>query len=164
MHTNHCLSSDKAIPIQEVQNLLWVDAAASDAENFCMWCLASPIDIFGDILFQHLWNNSARLNRLTKQRFNNKQTVEKEFFIHIIEICCNWGMLVKSYRYWLSNWQPLGGNLLSDSLPSKVIRFRALVSFTYSQYTPVRGNDVMAKGTRHQQKLQKFVKEFNFWY
>ena len=50
--------------------------------------------------------NSARLKKFTKQRFNNKQTVEKDFFIHIIEICCNSGMLVKSYRYWLSNWQP----------------------------------------------------------
>ena len=106
MHTNHCLSSAKAIPIQEVQNLLCVDAAASDAENLCMWCLASPMDIYGDILFQNLWNNSASLKRLTKQRFNNKQTVEKEFFIHIIEICCNSGMLVKSYRYWLLNRQP----------------------------------------------------------
>ena len=57
----------------------------------------------GDILFQNRWNNSASLKRLTKQRFNNKQTVEKEFFIHIIEICCNSAMLVKSYRYWLSN-------------------------------------------------------------
>ena len=106
MHTNHCLSSAKAIPIQEVQNLLCVDAAASYAENLCMWCLASPMDIFGDILFQNLWNNSASLKRLTKQRFNNTQTVEKEFFICIIEICCNSGMLVKSYRYWLLNWQP----------------------------------------------------------
>ena len=44
--------------------------------------------------------------QFTKQRFNNKQTTEKEFFIHIIEICCNSGMLVKSYRYWLLNWQP----------------------------------------------------------
>ena len=41
-------------------------------------------------------------------------------------------MLVKSYRYWLLNWQPKGWNLLSDSLPSRVLRFRALVSFTYS--------------------------------
>ena len=57
----------------------------------------------------------------------------------------------------LLNWQPKGGNLLIYSLPSKVIRFRALVSFTYSQYTPVRGNDVMANEMRHQQKLQNFV-------
>ena len=31
-------------------------------------------------LFQNVWNNSARLKKFTKQRFNNKQTVEKEFF------------------------------------------------------------------------------------
>ena len=66
-------------------------------------------------------------------------------------------MLVKSYRYWLFNWQPKGGNLLSDLLPSEVTRFRALVPFIYSQCKPVRGNDVMANGMRHQQKLQNFV-------
>ena len=46
IHINHCLSSAKAIPIQEVQNLLCVDAVASDAEKLCMECLASLIDIF----------------------------------------------------------------------------------------------------------------------
>ena len=106
IHINHCLGSAKAIPIQEVQNLLCVAAVASDAENLWMWCLASLLDIFWEILHQNLWNNSASPKQLTKQRFNNKQTVEKEFFIHIIEICCNSGMLVKSYRYWLLNWQP----------------------------------------------------------
>ena len=106
MHINHCLGSVKAIPIQEVQKLLCIDAAAFDAENLCMWCLANLVDIFREILFQNLWNNSARLKQFTKQRFNNIQAVEKEFFIHIIEICCNSGMLVKSYRYWLLNWQP----------------------------------------------------------
>ena len=59
-----------------------------------MWIL------FEKILYQNLRINPIRLKRFTKQRFNNKQTVEKEFFIHIIEICCNSGMLVKSYRYW----------------------------------------------------------------
>ena len=58
---------------------------------------------FWEILFQNLWKNFARLKQFTKQRFNNKQTVEKEVFIDIIEICCNSGMLVKSYRYWLLN-------------------------------------------------------------
>ena len=106
----------------------------------------------------------CKTKQFTKQLFNNKQSVKKEFFIHIIEICCNLGMLVKSYRYWLLSWQSKSGNLLSDSLPSRVIRFRALVSFTYSQCTPVRGNDVMANRTRHQQKLQNFVEEFNCWY
>ena len=68
MNINHCLSSAKAIPIQEVQKLLCVDAAASDAENLCMWCLDSLVDIFCEILFQNLWNNSARLKQFTKQR------------------------------------------------------------------------------------------------
>ena len=77
MHINTCLSSAKVIPIQEVQKLLCVDAAASDAEDLCMWCMASLVDIFWEILFQNLRNNSARLKQYTKQRFNNKQTVEK---------------------------------------------------------------------------------------
>ena len=99
-------SSTKAIPIQEVQTLLCADAATYDAENLCMWCLASLVDIFGEILFQNLWNNSVRLNQFTKHRFINKQTVEKEFVIPIIEICCNSRKLIKSYRYFLLNWQP----------------------------------------------------------
>ena len=94
------------MPIQEEQKMLGVDAAASDAENLCMWCLASLVDTFWEILFQNLWNNSARLTQFTKQRFINKQTVDKQCFIHIIEICCNSGMLVKIYRFWLLNWQP----------------------------------------------------------
>ena len=64
----------------------------------CMWCMASLVDIFEKVWFQNLWNNSPRLKQLTKQRFINKQTTEKEFFIQIIEICCNSGMLIKSYR------------------------------------------------------------------
>ena len=68
--------------------------------------LLSLVDIFWEILFQNLWNNSARLKQFTKQRFNNKQPLEKELFIYIIEICCNSGRLVKSYRYWFLNCQP----------------------------------------------------------
>ena len=56
-----CLTNVKAIPIHEVQKLLCVDAAASDAENLCMWCLASRVNIFWEFLLQNLWNNSARL-------------------------------------------------------------------------------------------------------
>ena len=40
------------MPIQELQKLLCVDAAASDGENLCMWCLASLVDIFWEILFK----------------------------------------------------------------------------------------------------------------
>ena len=63
MHIKQCLTSAKAIPIHEVQKLLCVDAAASDAENLCMWCLASPVNTFWEFLLQNLWNNSARPNR-----------------------------------------------------------------------------------------------------
>ena len=77
MHIKHCLSSDKATPIQKVQKLLCVDAAASDAENLCMWSLAGLVDIFWEILFQNIWNNSARLKQFTKQRFINTHNVEK---------------------------------------------------------------------------------------
>ena len=41
MHIKHCLSSAKAMLIQEEQKLHCVDAAASDAENLRRWCLAS---------------------------------------------------------------------------------------------------------------------------
>ena len=104
MHFNHCLSSAKALPTQEVQKLHCADAAAFDPENLCTECLASLVDIFLESLFQNVWNNSVRLTQFTKQRFNNKQTVRKEFsFIHIIEICCISGMLVKIDRYWFLN-------------------------------------------------------------
>ena len=89
--------------IHEVPKLLCVDTAASDAENRCMWCLASLVDIFWEILFQNCRNNSARLKQFTKQRFINKQNVENEYFIHVFEICWKSGMLVKSYRYFLWN-------------------------------------------------------------
>ena len=59
-HIRHCLSSDKAISTHKVQKLLCVDAAASDAENLCKWCLASFVDIFWEFLFQNLLNDSAR--------------------------------------------------------------------------------------------------------
>ena len=36
--------------------------------------------------------------------------------------------------------------------------FLALVSFTYSRYMPLRGNDVMASEIRHQQKLKIFLR------
>ena len=157
MHINHCWSSAKAIPIQEEQKLLCVDAAASDAENLCMWCLASLVKFFLRNFVPKSLEQLCKTKQFTKQRLNDKQRVEKEFFIHIIEICCNSRMLVKSYRYWFLNWKSKGGNLLSDSLPSKVIRFRALVSFTYNQCTSVRGNDVMANGAGHQQKLQNLL-------
>ena len=48
MHTKHCLSSAKAIPIQETQKLHCVDAVASDAENLCKGCLDSAVNIFED--------------------------------------------------------------------------------------------------------------------
>ena len=62
--------------------------------------------LFCEILFQNLLNNSERLKQFTKQPFINKQSVEKEFFIYIIEIRCNSGMVVKIFRYCLLNWQP----------------------------------------------------------
>ena len=45
MYIEHCLNSAKAIAIQGTQNMHEVDAAASDAENICKWCLASLVDI-----------------------------------------------------------------------------------------------------------------------
>ena len=37
--------------------------------------------------------------------------------------------------------------------------FLRMVFFVYKQCTPVRGNDVVANRTRHQQKLHTFVEE-----
>ena len=54
MRIKHCLSNAKAIPIQEAQELHCVDAAASDAESLCMWCLASPVDILWEYLLRIL--------------------------------------------------------------------------------------------------------------
>ena len=106
MHIKHCLSSAKAIPIQEAYKLHSVDAAASDAENLCKWCLASPVDIFWEFLYRILWNDSTRRIHYAKHVLFSHSTVKKDFFIHVIEICCKQGMLIKSCRYWLLNWQP----------------------------------------------------------
>ena len=72
MHIKQCYTGAKTIPIHKVQKLLCVDAAASDADNLCMWCMASLVNIFWEILFQHLWNYSAILKQFTKQRFINQ--------------------------------------------------------------------------------------------
>ena len=95
MHINQCLRSAKVIPIQElpVQKLLCVDAAASDAENLCMWCLASLVDIFWEILFQNLWINSARLKHFTKQRFTGFPQSLKSPWI----LCFPWKVLENEF-------------------------------------------------------------------
>ena len=54
MYIKQCLGSAKEIPIQELQKLVCVDAAASDAENLCVWCLASLFDSFLESMFQNL--------------------------------------------------------------------------------------------------------------
>ena len=55
------------------------------------------MDIFWEILFQNLCNNSARPKQFTQQRFYNKQTVESEFFIHIFEMECWSRVIVIAY-------------------------------------------------------------------
>ena len=118
--------------MQEAKNLHCVDAAASDVKHLCKWCLARPVDIFRNVLFRILWNYSARrVQYATRIQFSNS-TVEKEFLMRAIEICCKQGMLIKSCRYWLLKWQSYCGKLLSDPFSSKVISFRVLVCFTYS--------------------------------
>ena len=90
------LSSAKAILNQEEQKLLFIDTAVCDAKHFRMLCLASPVDIFVEKYCSTIYEkNSARQKQFTKQRFINKQTVEKQFVVHIIEIYCNSGSLVK---------------------------------------------------------------------
>ena len=106
MHIKHCLNNVKAIAIQETQNNHYVDAAASDAENLCKWCLASLMDIVWKFLFQNILNDSARSLKYATHVLFSQSTVEKELFIRVIEICCRSGMLIKSCRYWLLKWQP----------------------------------------------------------
>ena len=106
MHIKHCLNSAKAIAIQETQNMQCVYAAASDAENLCKWCLTSLVDIVWECLFQNILNDSARCLQYATHVLFSQSTVEKEFFIYVIEICCKSGMLIKSCSNWLLNWQP----------------------------------------------------------
>ena len=87
MHIKYCLSSAKAIPIQEAQELHCVDEDASDAENLCRWCLASHLDIFWELLFRILQNDSARRVQYATHVLFTHSTVEKELCIHVIEIC-----------------------------------------------------------------------------
>ena len=166
MHINHCLSSAKAIPIQEVQQLPNVDAAASDAVKLCMWWLPSLVDIFWKLLFPNLWINSARLHQFTKQRFINKQTVEKEFFIHIYhQNLLQFGNVGQELSLLVIKLTTLRRKLTQQFITFENHSFSSSgLPFTCSQCTPVRCNDVMANGTRHQQKLQNFAEEFNRWY
>ena len=100
-HIKRCWSSANAIAIQEAQKLLCVDAAVSDAAKLNKWCLASLVDILWEFLFQILWKDSARRVQYATHVLFIHLTLEKEFLIHVIEICCHSEMLVKSFRYWL---------------------------------------------------------------
>ena len=88
IHIKHCVSSAKAIPVQEAHTLYCVDAAVPDAKNLCRWCLASFVYIFWEFLFRILWNDSARRVQYATHVLFGHSTVEKEFCIHVIEICC----------------------------------------------------------------------------
>ena len=107
MHIKHCLNSAKGIAIQEAPKLHCVDAAASDAEHLCEWCLASPVGIVWEFLFQNLWIDTDQHVQYAIHVLLSHSTVEEEeFVIHVIEICCKSGMLIKSCRYWLLNLEP----------------------------------------------------------
>ena len=96
-HIRHCLSSDKAIAIQEAQKLLCVDAAAFDAENLCKWSLACFMDIFLRIFvpISLIWNDSARRVKYATHVLYSHSSAEKALCIHFIEICCKSEMLIK---------------------------------------------------------------------
>ena len=87
MHIKHYLSSAKAIPIPEAQELHCVDAAVSDAENLCRRCLASPVDIFWEILFLISSKRLCKTCTICHIRFIYSFNRRKEFFNHVIEIC-----------------------------------------------------------------------------
>ena len=77
MHIKHCLNSAKAKAIKETQNMHCVDAAASDAENLCKWCLASLVDIVWEFLFQNILNDSARRLQYATHVLFSQSTVKK---------------------------------------------------------------------------------------
>ena len=77
MHIKHCLNSTKAIANQETQNMHCVDAAASDAENLCKWCLTSLVDIVWEFLFQNILNDYARRLQYATHVLVSPLTVQK---------------------------------------------------------------------------------------
>ena len=88
MHIKHCTNSAKAIAIQEAQNMRCVDAAASDAENLCKWCLAASWLLFENFCSKIFFTTLQYATHV----LSSQSTVEKEFFIRVIEICCKSGM------------------------------------------------------------------------
>ena len=164
MHIKHCLIRAKAIPIQEVQKLLCVDAAASYAESLCMWCLASLVDIFWEILLQNLWNNSERLKQFTKQRSINKQTVENNsLFISSksVTILECWSRVIiignqtdnfKAENYSAIHYRRMW-YVFELWFPSCIVSAHTYVAMTSWQIERVINK-----------KLHKFVEEFNSWY
>ena len=63
----------------------------------------APWIFFLEFLFQILWNDSARRVQYATHVLFSRSTLEKEFFIRVIEIRCKWEILIKSCRYWLLN-------------------------------------------------------------
>ena len=116
------------------------------------------------ILFRILWNDSVGCYTYAKHVLFSHAIVEKEIFIHDIEIFCKQEMFIKSCRHWLFKLTTLRRKIIQRSIFFERDLFRVLVSSVYSRCTPIHGNDVMASGMRHQQKLKKFVEEFNCRY
>ena len=54
IHIKHCFSSAAVIWIQQLQLLLCIDAAASDASNLCTWYPVNLVYIFWEFWFQSL--------------------------------------------------------------------------------------------------------------
>ena len=102
MHIKHCWSSAKAIAILKYTKitLYWCSCFLRN------WWLASNVDIVWKFLLQNLWNDSAKRLQYTTHVWFSHSTVEKEFLIHVIEICFKSGILIKGCRYWLLNWRP----------------------------------------------------------
>ena len=139
MHIKQRLTGAKTIPIHEVQKLLCVDAAASDAEILSMWCLASLLSIFWEILFQHLWNYSAILKHFTKQhlfravRLSNKLLgqgyVKERLKSSLRKFYGRYGDLIKQYEVPLSR-------MLHDILDDDHLQWHPPLIRHYTNFWP----------------------------
>ena len=144
MHIKHCLNSAKAIAIQETQIMHCVDAAVSDAENLCKWCLASLVNIVWEYFFKNILNDSARRLQYATHVLFSQSTVEKHSLFGSSKSVANrecWSRVVV-IGYWTDNLQvdnyseihfPRKWFVSELWFPSRIVGVRLHVVMTSSQ-------------------------------
>ena len=108
--------------------------------------------IFLDFLPKSLWNDSARREQYATHVLFSHSTEEKEFFIHVVEICCQSGIFIK--RYLTEDLK--AENYLAIHFLRKWFVFELLFQSRIvdaSSYVAMTSWQIM----RHQQKLKKFA-------